>query len=119
MIKYTLTMIILAFGFSTTILAQTKNNASASEMHLQVLTSQTFKVNGMVCAFCAQGVEKSFNKMDEVHSTKVNLDKMEITVVTTTSKGLTKDTIENVIKEAGFSFQGFITEKEPTDGKGS
>lgn len=110
---------MIALGFTTISVADTKTSSSSSEMHLQVLTSQTFKVNGMVCAFCAQGVEKNFNKMDEVHSTKVNLDKMEITVVTTTSKGLSKDTIENVIKEAGFSFQGFVTEKEPTDGKGS
>ena len=117
MIKYTLLTFMIALGLSTISGAETKSSSSASEMHLQVLTSQTFKVNGMVCFLHAQ-VEKSFNKMDEVHSTRANLDKMEITVVTTTSKGLTKDTIENVIKEAGFEKKkGFVTEKEPTDGK--
>ena len=112
-------IIMLALGITTVTQSETNKSSSSPEMHMQVLTTQTFKVNGMVCAFCAQGVEKNFNKMDEVRSTKVDLDKMQITIVTTTSKGLDKETIENVIKEAGFSYQGSVTEKEPADGQGS
>ena len=38
------------------------------------------KVEGMVCAFCAQGVEKNFSKRKEVKGVAVSLDKMEVRV---------------------------------------
>src|SRR5690606_17518109 len=49
------------------------------------------KVKGMVCAFCAQGVEKQFNSREEVETTKVNLDTMEVHVKLKKGKTLSED----------------------------
>lgn len=37
-------------------------------------------VNGMVCAFCAQGIEKSFGKFDAIDQVHVDLDQTLVTV---------------------------------------
>lgn len=58
-------------------------------------------VNGMVCAFCAQGLEKSFGKMDAVSKTDVNLDAMQVTLTIKDGKKLDDAAIERAIKENG------------------
>ena len=64
------------------------------------------KVKGMVCAFCAQGIEKNFGKEDAVKSTKVDLDKMEVTLELKEGKTLSEETMKKVVTGAGFSFEG-------------
>lgn len=59
-------------------------------------------VHGMVCDFCAQGIEKSFNKLDAVDKTIVDLDNMLVTVKTKDGQTLDDATIQNVIKDNGF-----------------
>ena len=64
------------------------------------------KVQGMVCAFCAQGIKKNFNAKKEVKETKVDLDKMEVTVVFNKGKNLSKEAMQKVVTDAGFKFVG-------------
>lgn len=64
------------------------------------------KVKGMVCAFCAQGIEKNFNKRDEVKKTKVDLDKMEVSIELNKGKTLDEKVIKEIVTSAGFSFEG-------------
>ena len=40
----------------------------------------TTTVNGMVCAFCATGIEKTFRKQPEVATVKVDLEKKLVTI---------------------------------------
>lgn len=64
----------------------------------------TVKVNGMVCAFCAQGIEKNFNQQEEVQSTKVDLDTMEVTIHLKAGKNLAEEKIKEIVTSAGFSY---------------
>lgn len=64
------------------------------------------KVKGMVCAFCAQGIEKNFNKRDEVKNTKVDLDNMEVFVELKKGKILREEVIKKIVVDAGFSYAG-------------
>ena len=64
------------------------------------------KVQGMVCAFCAQGIKKNFNKRKEVEKTEVDLDKMEVRVTLKKGKSLDKNTIEKIVTGAGFKMVG-------------
>ena len=64
------------------------------------------KVSGMVCSFCAQGIEKNFKKKAEVKETKVDLDKMEVRIFFNPGKTLSTKDIEKVITGAGFKFIG-------------
>jgi copper chaperone CopZ len=58
-------------------------------------------VNGMVCAFCAQGLEKSFGKMDSIEKTDVDLDKMQVTLKIKDGKQLDNAAIKKAIEENG------------------
>lgn len=64
----------------------------------------TIKVNGMVCAFCAQGIEKSFGKREEVKKVKVDLDTMQIFVDLHQGKKLQTDVAKEIITNSGFTF---------------
>jgi copper chaperone CopZ len=58
-------------------------------------------VNGMVCAFCAQGIEKSlsqFNAVDQVH---VDLDQMLVTAHIKDGFALDDATIQKSINDSG------------------
>ena len=63
----------------------------------------TAKVQGMVCAFCASGIEKVFKKREEVESVKVDLDKMLVTITTKKGKKLDKATVEKLITDGGYT----------------
>lgn len=62
------------------------------------------KVKGMVCAFCAQGIEKNLGKKEEVQSTKVDLDKMNVEIQFKKGKSLSSESIKQIITDAGFKF---------------
>ncbi|MCB0391631.1 MAG: heavy-metal-associated domain-containing protein [Bdellovibrionales bacterium] len=64
------------------------------------------KVSGMVCSFCAQGIEKNFKAKKEVKETKVDLDKMEVRVIFYPNQSLSSEQIKEVITGAGFKFLG-------------
>jgi copper chaperone CopZ len=52
--------------------------------------SETIKttVKGMVCAFCATGIEKTFRKQPEVATVKVDLPTKLVTITTKPAKTL-------------------------------
>lgn len=85
-----------------------KHDHSNQEAKLNQIskTKWTIKVNGMVCAFCAQGIEKNFKKKPEVKSVKVDLDKMEVHLETHPGKALNEKDIADVVTGAGFKFVG-------------
>lgn len=58
-------------------------------------------VNGMVCAFCAQGLEKTFGRMDAVDKIDVDLDHGQVTIVAKQGKRLDDAAIQQGIKENG------------------
>lgn len=61
-------------------------------------------VKGMVCAFCAQGIEKNFKAKPEVADTSVDLDKMQVKVSYKEGKSLNEEELKEIITEAGFSY---------------
>jgi mercuric ion binding protein len=65
-------------------------------------TSMKATVNGMVCAFCAQGIEKRISKMPATKAVYVDLKKK--TVVVEPKDGMTLDqkAIIEEVKDAGY-----------------
>lgn len=59
-------------------------------------------VKGMVCSFCAQGIKKTFGKLDSVKSVYVDLDKKIVTLQTQDSKPLSDEEIKRTINDAGY-----------------
>lgn len=60
-------------------------------------------VNGLVCAFCATGIEKTFKAQPEVDDVKVDLESKIVTI--NTKKGQTIDDTKctKLLTDAGYS----------------
>lgn len=62
----------------------------------------TVGVKGMVCSFCAQGIEKTLKKHDEVEKVKVNLDEKIVVIKFKEGKDLSNEKVAEVLKNAGY-----------------
>jgi mercuric ion binding protein len=65
-------------------------------------TSIKFTVNGMVCAFCAQGIEKRLSKMGATKEVFVDLKKKTVAVETKDGQTLDAKAISAEIVDAGY-----------------
>ena len=59
-------------------------------------------VKGMVCAFCAQGIEKNFLKQPEVSKIDVSLENKYIKIKFKEGMTMTQDKISKLLKDAGY-----------------
>ncbi len=59
-------------------------------------------VKGMVCAFCAQGIEKKFKNLPEVASVDVSLENKLVKLKFKEGKTIGKDKITEILKDAGY-----------------
>jgi copper chaperone CopZ len=76
-------------------------------------TAETLKVivNGMVCAFCATSIEKTFKKERQVDSVKIDLSKKLVTIKTKPGTTITDAKIHEVINYAGYSHTSIVREQ--------
>lgn len=63
----------------------------------------TTSVNGMVCAFCATGIEKTFRKQPEVATVKVDLPRKRVIITTKPGKTLSDVKIKEVVTYSGYT----------------
>jgi len=63
-------------------------------------------VNGLVCAFCATGIEKTFRTQAAVDTVNVDLDNKLVTITTKPQQTLDDATITKLITDAGYSVTG-------------
>lgn len=63
----------------------------------------TASVNGMVCAFCATGIEKSFKTEPAVDAVKVDLESKQVTISTKPNQTLDDAAVTKVITNAGYA----------------
>jgi copper chaperone CopZ len=65
---------------------------------------QTLKaeVNGMVCAFCAQGIEKKLRALAPTKDVYVNLKDRVVAVELKEGQTLSPETVKTVVKDAGY-----------------
>jgi copper chaperone CopZ len=62
----------------------------------------TVQVKGMVCAFCAQGIEKKFKALPEVSKVSVSLETKLVSLDTKEGKDIPDDQIKKIINDAGY-----------------
>jgi copper chaperone CopZ len=63
----------------------------------------TASVNGMVCAICVTGIEKSFQKNPAVEKVKVDLEAGKVTVDTKAGATLDDAAVTKTIMNAGYA----------------
>lgn len=71
----------------------------------------TTTVHGMVCAFCATGIEKTFRKQPEVATVKVDLPKKRVVVTTKPGKTLSDAKIKEVVTYSGYKMGEVVRTK--------
>jgi copper chaperone CopZ len=76
-------------------------------------SAETIKVsvNGLVCAFCATGIEKTFNAQPAVEKVQVDLDNKLVTINTKSDQKLDDATVTKLITDAGYSITNITREK--------
>lgn len=71
----------------------------------------TTSVNGMVCAFCATGIEKTFRKQPEVATVKVDLPKKRVVITTKPGKTLDDTKIKEIVTYSGYTMGNIVRQK--------
>ncbi len=71
-------------------------------------------VKGMVCAFCAQGIEKKFKAQSEVEKVDVSLENKFVKLTFKDGKRVSNETIVEILKDAGYEAV-FEPKTQPAD----
>lgn len=76
--------------------------ALLSPLHAFAATSIKATVNGMVCAFCAQGIEKRLSQLGAVQTVFVDLKRKTVAVQIKDGQTVDETIIAHEITEAGY-----------------
>lgn len=68
----------------------------------QAATTTKLTVNGMVCAFCAQGIEKRIGAMPATQAVYVNLGQKIVAVEPKAGQTIDIEQVRAEVKEAGY-----------------
>ena len=68
-------------------------------------------VNGLVCGFCATGIEKTFKKQAAVETVNVDLENKLVTLRTKPEQTIKDEEITRLLSDAGYSVTGIVRSK--------
>jgi copper chaperone CopZ len=74
----------------------------AAPLAAHAADTKKITVNGMVCAFCAQGIEKRLTALPQTQAVYVNLGKRIVAVQTKDGQTLDEAQLRHEITEAGY-----------------
>ena len=72
-------------------------------------------VNGMVCSFCAQGIEKKMKALGETKDVYVGLKNRLVVVEVKDGLTLSQDVIKKIIKDAGYEVKSVEVSEHPIE----
>ncbi|MEZ0209582.1 MAG: heavy-metal-associated domain-containing protein [Methylophilus sp.] len=67
------------------------------------VTTIKAEVNGMVCAFCAKGIEKKLNALPQKQSAFVDLKSRVVALQLKDGQELSNDAFNKIIQDAGYT----------------
>ena len=79
--------------------AMTASNAFAAGKEV------TVAVKGMVCGFCAQGIEKKFSAEPSIDKVKVSLKDKKVTLMLKDGQDLGDDSIKRILTDSGYNVE--------------
>jgi copper chaperone CopZ len=65
-------------------------------------------VNGLVCGFCAQGIEKTLRKNAATSDVFVSLENRLVAVATRDGADIADDTLRKALKDAGYDVTAIV-----------
>jgi len=83
--------------------------------NIALAATQTMKanVNGMVCAFCAQGIEKKVRALPQTKDVYVNLKQHLVAVELKEGQTLPNATLTDLVKDAGYEVTSIEMSEHP------
>lgn len=80
-----------------------------------IAATQTLKVNvnGMVCAFCAQGIEKKVRALPQTEDVYINLKQHLVAIQLKDGQMISDETIQSLIKNAGYEVTAIKVNAHP------
>lgn len=83
--------------------------------NIALAATQTMKanVNGMVCAFCAQGIEKKVRALPQTKDVYVNLKQHLVAVELKDGQTLPNATLKDLVKDAGYEVTSIEMSEHP------
>jgi copper chaperone CopZ len=72
-------------------------------------------VNGLVCAFCAQGIEKKLRKLPATADVVVSLEQRLVAVSLKDGKDISDADLRKALTDAGYKVMGIQRTDEPID----
>ena len=82
------------------------NNIITKQATHNIIASEnivTIEVNGMVCAFCAQGIEKNLLNHPAVNNVSVDLENKMVSLSLLSNQHISTESITTIINGAGYS----------------
>ena len=73
------------------------------------------EVNGMVCAFCAQGIEKKLRAMAPTRDVLVSLERGVVAVALKDGQDIPDATLNASLKDAGYDVRAILRSDESLD----
>lgn len=73
------------------------------------------QVDGLVCAFCAQGISKRLGKMDATQDVFVSLENGLVAVALKPGQDLGDEALRTALTEAGYSVRGISRSQDSLD----
>jgi copper chaperone CopZ len=98
--------VLKALAFALTVAATAPLVATAQTRPTQAApfsADVVVAVNGLVCDFCAQAIDRSFRRRAEVNSVRVDLSAKLVSIDFRPSQSLDDETIRNIITRAGYT----------------
>jgi copper chaperone CopZ len=72
------------------------------------------KVNGLVCGFCAQGIDKKMRENPATDTVTVSLENKRVVVTTKSGTDISDADLTKAITEAGYELKGITRSPERT-----
>jgi cation transport ATPase len=74
----------------------------AASFSAQAAQSMKAEVNGMVCAFCAQGIEKKLRALSQTQDVYVNLKERIVALELREGQTIAPQVFKDAVKDAGY-----------------
>lgn len=105
MIRTTLFSLVAAFALVSPASAQPASPPPAART-APFAADVVIQVNGLVCDFCAQAIEKSFKRRAEVNAIRVDLTAKLVSVDFKPAMSLDDATLRRIVTNAGYAVVG-------------
>lgn len=105
------TGVITLLTFATFLISTTNANAQSKSE-----TDKTYikiDVDGLSCPFCAYGLEKKLKKIETASDIEIHLEEGIAVFSVSKDQKPTKEALEKVVTEAGFTPNGIVFSKIP------